>query len=83
MSATAPEMGQSQNPAPRGYSEAITRRAEVYLAQGIRRRNALRMAQRDLAGLEIGGPNPYRGHHREDTGADDITGHTAAWRADR
>jgi len=80
-------MGESktttQNPAPRGYSEEIVTRAELYVAQGIRRRNALRMAQREMALGEIGGPNPYRNRTDHATEHSDITGIAAAWRADR
>lgn len=87
MTNPAPEMGQPQttihNPAPRGYSEEIITRAELYIVQGIRRRNALRMAQREMALEEIGGPNPYRNRTDHKTNRSDITGITAAWRADR
>ncbi len=81
MSTPAPEMGQTGTRAPRGYSEEIITRAEVYVAQGMRRRDARRLAQRELAGLEVGGPNPYRNIRQDDL--PDPTGITASWRADR
>lgn len=83
MSATAPVEGDSGTRAPRGYSEEITKRAETYVAQGMRRRDARRLAQRELADLEIGGPNPFVSQGRKQIGYSDATGITATWRAGR
>lgn len=83
MTSSAPEMGESGTRASRGYSEEIITRAELYVAQGMRRRDARRLAQREMALGEIGGPNPYRNRTDHATEHSDITGITAAWRVDR